>query len=45
LVIYTEAIPEDNPELLKAKKLGIKILSYPQALAEVANSKKLIAIA
>jgi UDP-N-acetylmuramate--alanine ligase len=45
LVIYTEAISKDNPELLKAKKLGIKTISYPQALAEIANSKKLIAIA
>ncbi len=45
LVIYTEAIPKGNPELKKVEELWIKILTYPQALAEVANSKKLIAVA
>ncbi len=44
LVIYTEAIDEKNAELLKAKKLWIKNLSYPKALALIANSKKLIAV-
>ncbi len=44
-VVYTEAVPEDNPELLEAKKLWIKIQTYPEALAEIANNKKLIAIA
>jgi UDP-N-acetylmuramate--alanine ligase len=44
-VIYTEAVPKDNHELLLAKENDIEILSYPQALAEIANDKKLIAIA
>ncbi len=44
-VVYTEAVPEDNPELQKARKLWIKIQTYPEALAEIANNKKLIAIA
>ncbi len=44
LVIYTEAIPKDNKELQKALKLNIKTLTYPEALALIANDKKLIAI-
>ena len=43
-VIYTEAVPKNNPKLLKAKKLNIEIKTYPEALAEIVNSKKLIAI-
>lgn len=30
---------EDNPELLKAKQLGLKIYSYPEYLYELSNSK------
>ena len=44
-VIYTEAVPKTNPELQKASELWIKIQTYPEALAEIANDKKLIAIA
>ncbi|HBA45164.1 TPA: hypothetical protein DEG21_05620 [Patescibacteria group bacterium] len=55
-VIYSEAIitkpdlsKQDNlnanPELAKAIKLNIKSLSYPEALAEVVNKKKCIAVA
>ena len=32
LVIYTAAIANDNPELLKAKSLGIKLLTRAEAL-------------
>ena len=34
----------DNPELLKAKKLGIKIYSYPEYLYEQSKNKKRIVI-
>ncbi len=44
-LIYSEAIPADNHELLLATEKNIQILSYPEALAEIANDKKLIAIA
>lgn len=44
-VIYTQAISQNNPELLKAKQLNIKVLSYPESVAEIANNKKLVAIA
>ena len=56
LVVYSAAIitkPDlskeenliANPELARARELGIKLLSYPEALAEVVNAKKCIAVA
>ncbi|MBP7497135.1 MAG: peptidoglycan synthetase [Bacteroidales bacterium] len=36
---------EDNPELIKAKKLGIKIFSYPEYLYEQSKNKTRIVIA
>lgn len=45
LIIYTEAVPESQSELKKAKELWIKILTYPQALGNIANDKKFITIA
>lgn len=44
LVIYTEAIPNMQEELVKAHKLWIKTLKYNHALAEVVNTHKLIAV-
>jgi len=44
LVIYTEAIPSSQWELLQAQKLWIKTLKYNLALAEVVNTHKLIAV-
>jgi len=44
LIIHTEAIPESQKELQKAKELWIKTLKYNDALAEVVNSHKLIAV-
>lgn len=44
-VIYTEAIPIDNPELQKAKKLGIPCLTYFQALGDFAKDYQVVAIA
>ena len=37
LVVYNKAIPQDNPELKESKRLGIKILSYPEAINEISN--------
>lgn len=45
LVIYTEAIAKDNPELLQARKAGVKTINYFQALGEIANEYYLIAVA
>ncbi len=44
LVIYSPAIPSDNPELKMAKKLGIKCQSYPQALGELTKKHFTIAV-
>lgn len=43
-VIYTEAVTEKQKEFKKAKELNLKILTYPQALWEMVNNKKLISI-
>lgn len=45
LVVYTEAIPQNQIELKKSKEFWIKTLSYPEALASIVNDKKLITIA
>ncbi len=44
LVVYSEAVPSDNPELIRAKELGIKCLSGAEALAELAKDYFLIAV-
>ncbi len=45
LVIYSQAIPDTNPELIEAKKRGIKTMTYPEALGELTKNFKTIAIA
>ncbi len=44
LVVYTEAVPENQEELQKARSLWIETITYPESLARIANDKKLIAI-
>lgn len=44
-VIYTEAIPKNQVELKRALDMWLKVLTYPESLAEVANEKKLVTIA
>ncbi len=45
LVVYTEAMPHDHPELMKARELGIATVNYFEALGMVANEYYLIAVA
>ena len=45
LVVYTEAVSDDNPELVAARAAGIRTVSYFEALGEVANEYYLIAVA
>jgi UDP-N-acetylmuramate--alanine ligase len=45
LVVYTEAMAQDHPELVKARLLGIKTINYFEALGEIANEYYLIAVA
>lgn len=44
LIIYTSAIREDNPEFMRAKKLGIKMIKRSAALGEIVNKDKLISV-
>jgi UDP-N-acetylmuramate--alanine ligase len=43
-LIYSPAIPNNNPELKKARELKIKTASYPQALGELTKEYKTIAV-
>lgn len=45
LVIYTEAMPKDHEEMMEAKKLGVPMMNYFEALGLVVNPYYLIAIA
>ncbi len=45
LVVYSLAIPLQNPELLKAKKLKIPMLAYPEFLGTLMHGKFGIAVA
>lgn len=45
LVVYTIAISEDNPELKKAKELGIECRTYPEMLGLISADKYTIAVA
>lgn len=44
LVVYTEAMPENHPELIRARELGIKMVNYFAGLAMVANEYYVIAV-
>jgi UDP-N-acetylmuramate--alanine ligase len=44
LVVYSPAIPADNPERQKAKKLDIPELSYPQMLGQLGKDRKVVAV-
>ena len=45
LVVYTEAMSEDNPEMMVARTLGVPMMNYFEALGQVANEHYLIAVA
>ena len=44
LVVYSPAVPAENPELKEARRLGIKCQSYPEALGELTKQYFTIAI-
>lgn len=44
LVIYTIAIPANNPELARAKSLSIPLMTYPQALGAISRDHFTIAV-
>ncbi|MBI4706993.1 MAG: UDP-N-acetylmuramate--L-alanine ligase [Candidatus Omnitrophica bacterium] len=45
LIIYSSAIREDNPEVAKAKKLGIPLIKRAQALAQLMQDKTVVTVA
>jgi UDP-N-acetylmuramate--alanine ligase len=45
LVVYTEAMPYDHPELVAARALQVPVVNYFEALGQVANEYYLIAVA
>lgn len=45
MVVYTEAMAHDHPEMLAAKALGVPMMNYFDALGLVANEYYLIAVA
>ena len=50
LVVYTEAVlrngsDREHPELARARALGVRAIPYPVVLGEIANAKRLVAVA
>lgn len=45
MVVYTEAMTHDHPEMVAGKALGVPMMNYFEALGEVANEYYLIAVA
>ena len=45
VVIYSPAVQDGNSELKEARKLGIKAMSYPEALGQIAKNYYTIAVA
>lgn len=45
LVVYTEAMAHDHPEMVAAKALEVPMVNYFEALGQVANEYYLIAVA
>ncbi len=45
LVVYTEAMAHDHPEMVAARALGVPMVNYFEALGQVANEYYLIAVA
>ena len=44
LVVYTNALAKENPELIEAKRMGIRVISYPEALGEMSQGRFVIAV-
>ena len=44
LVVYSDSVPETNPERVRARELGIPNLSYFQMLGKVSEGKKTVAV-
>ncbi|MFA6519737.1 MAG: Mur ligase domain-containing protein [Candidatus Paceibacterota bacterium] len=45
VIVYSDSVPEDNPERVKGRELGIPSFSYFQMLGKVSEGKKTVAVA
>ena len=45
LIIYSPAVPENNPERVVARERGVSEMSYPEALGELSREFRTIAVA
>lgn len=45
MVVYTEAMSADHPEMIAARELGVPMMNYFEALGLVANEYYLVAVA
>lgn len=45
VLVYSDAVPEDNPERARASERGIPQLSYFEALGQVSESRRTVAVA
>jgi len=44
LVVHSEAVPVKNAELVRARKLGLPILTYPQVLGRLMDARSGVAV-
>ncbi|MDP3244493.1 MAG: UDP-N-acetylmuramate--L-alanine ligase [bacterium] len=44
LIVYSDAVPQNNPEREQAAKLGITQMSYAEVLGEISKTKRTIAV-
>ncbi len=44
ILVYSPAVPEDNPEIVKAETENVRVLSYPQALGEITERYYTVAV-
>lgn len=44
LVVFSTSIKDNNPEIIEARKKDLRMLSYPEALAELFNQKLGVAV-
>ncbi len=45
VAVYSDAVPEDNPERVRSKELGTPQFSYFEMLGEISKGKRTIAVA
>ncbi len=44
LFVFTEAMPKDAPEMVRARELGVKMQNYFEALGDLSRDYKIIAV-